>query len=255
MNKTITPCTAVAISSSRSLSKLLPLQDLYTPLRGLKRHAASFLLVFAFLFSFVGEGWGQSFAIVGNGTAANTTTGYPAPMGNYYFGARHQFFVTAAQLTAAGVSSNSMISSVGFNVTNTNSTPNLTGFQIKVYTTSAANPISAGWLTTGLVGQSNAANITLTTGWNQISLASSFAWNGTSNLVIETCFNNTGYGSNASTQWTTTGLGTGTWSRWYRADASGVCANTLSTNTSTTCVLGGRRCALALQRQQQQVLA
>jgi hypothetical protein len=59
MNKTITLRTAVAISSLRSLSKLLPMQDLYTLHRGLNRHAASFLLVFTFLFSFVGEGWGQ----------------------------------------------------------------------------------------------------------------------------------------------------------------------------------------------------
>jgi large repetitive protein len=181
----------------------------------------------------VGDVWGQSFAIVGTGTASNSTTEYPAPVGNYYYGARHQFFVTAAQLTASGIGANSSISSVGFNVTNTNSTPNLTAFQVKVYTTTATNPLTA-WVTTGLVAQSTASNITLVTGWNQFNLASSFVWNGTANLVIETCFNNTGYGSNASTQWTTTGLGTGTWSRWYRADAAGVCGNTGVTGTSTT---------------------
>lgn len=177
---------------------------------------------------------GQTFSIVGNGTASNTSTGYPAPFGNYYYGTRSQFFVTAAQLTAAGIPAGATISSVGFNVTATNGASSHTAFQVKVYTTSSTNPISAGYVTSSLVAQTTATSVTPVVGWNQRTLSSSFVWNGSSNLVIETCFNNTGFNVNASTQWTTSGLGTATWSRWYRADASGVCTNTTTTSTSTT---------------------
>jgi hypothetical protein len=176
----------------------------------------------------------QTFSIVGNGTTANTTSSYPAPFGKYYYGAKNQFFITAAQLTAAGIPANASISSIGFNVTALNSVGSLTNFQIKVFTTTSTNPISVGYNTSGLVAQTTPATFTPTTGWNQRTLSSSFIWNGTSNLVIETCFNGTAFTSNASTQWTTTGLGTGTWSRWYRADNSTVCSSTTTTGTSTT---------------------
>lgn len=175
----------------------------------------------------------QSFAIVGSGTGSNTTTGYPAPFGNYYWGARHQFLITAAQLSAVGVSAGSDISQMGFNVINWNSASTHNGFQIKVFTTTAANPISAGWVTTGLVAQTTAANVASGTGWRMFTFNSSFTWNGTDNLVVETCFQNGSWSSNASTQWTTN-LSGATYSRWRRADATGVCSNTESTATSTT---------------------
>jgi hypothetical protein len=179
-------------------------------------------------------GFSQTFSIVGTGTASNTSTGYPAPFGNYYYGARHQMFVTAAQLSAAGITAGSSIGSVGFNVSATNGSSALVDWNVKVFTTTNTNPISAGYVTTGMVASSTPTTYTPVTGWNQFNLSAPFIWNGTDNLVIETCFNNTGYNSNASTVWTTSGLGTGTWSRWRRADAAGVCGNTTTTSTSTT---------------------
>ncbi len=175
----------------------------------------------------------QTFSVIGTGTAANTTSGYPAPFGNYYWGSRHQFVVTAAELTSAGVAANSVISSVGFNVTATNSASAHTGWNIRVFTTATANPISAGWFTGTPVAQTATTDHTPVAGWNQFPLTSSFIWNGTDNLIIETCHNNTGYNVNANTQWTTTLTGA-TFSRWFRADAAGVCTNTSTSGTSTT---------------------
>ena len=182
----------------------------------------------------IGSSWGQTFSIVGNGTGSNGTTAYPAPFGQYYYGARHQFFVTAAQLTASGITANASMSSIGFNVVTDNGTTVHTGFSIKVYTTTSTNPISAGYVTTGLVASTAVLSYNPTTGWNQINFQTPFTWNGTSNLVVETCFNNTGYTNNARTQWTTSGLGTGTWSRYYRGDNSTVCSNTSGTPSTTT---------------------
>ena len=174
----------------------------------------------------------QTYSIVGSGTASNGSSGYPAPMGNYYYGARHQFFITAAELTTAGVAPASNIESIGFNVTNLNGTDPLTGWNVKVYTTTAANPLTA-WVSTGQVGSSTPVTLTPVVGWNQTALTAPFLWNGSDNLVIETCLNNTDWSNNAATQWTAT-LSGATFSRWYRADAAGVCGNAGQTGTSTT---------------------
>ena len=60
MNKTTTLCLTAATRLLRSISNTLSMQNIYTPLRQGKRLTASVLLVFTFLFGYVGEGWGQS---------------------------------------------------------------------------------------------------------------------------------------------------------------------------------------------------
>src|SRR6476661_241563 len=104
------------------------------------------------------------FAVVGSGTTFNTTTSYPAPYGNYWWGARHQFLVTAAELTASGMTA-ANIKALGFNVGTTNGTNHL-NFTINVYTTTAANPLATAYYNTGLVASSLPNNYTPVTGWN-----------------------------------------------------------------------------------------
>jgi hypothetical protein len=211
-------------NKSLSFCRRLKIKTIYIP-----------FIFFALLF-LGNDGWAQSFAIVGSGTASNGSTTYPAPFGNYYWGAKHQFFVTAAQLSAAGIPAGAQISSLGFNVTAINSAPTHNGYYVKVYTTTLTNPISSGLVSTGLVAESTPVNQTMSTGWIQRNFNSSFTWNGTDNLVIETCFNNGSWtnNGNASTQWTTSGLGTATWSRWHIADNGTVCSSTTASSTSTT---------------------
>jgi len=57
---------------------------------------------------------------IGFGTVLNTTGDYPAPYGNWYWGARHQILYRADELVAAGVTPGN-INSVAFNVASTNS--------------------------------------------------------------------------------------------------------------------------------------
>jgi gliding motility-associated-like protein len=196
----------------------------------LKRIHAFALFAFVMSLTFVSS---AQFAIVGTGPTSNTTTSYPAPYGNYWWGARHQFLVTAAELTAAGIPAGATISSLGFNVTGDNGATNHVGFQVIVYSTVLADPLATGYVTTGQVSSSTAVNYNPFLGWNQHNLTP-FVWNGTSNLVIQSCFNNTNFTTNAQTQWTTTLAGASIKSRYRRADATGVCGNTLTTATSTT---------------------
>ena len=57
--------------------------------------------------------------IIGTGTIMNANTDYPAPYGNWYWGARHQILIRATELQAAGLSAGP-ISSLSFQVANTN---------------------------------------------------------------------------------------------------------------------------------------
>ncbi|MDP4955545.1 MAG: CotH kinase family protein [Crocinitomicaceae bacterium] len=58
-------------------------------------------------------------AIIGNGTSTNGNTEYPAPYGNWYWGARHQMLILASEMQAAGLIAGP-ISSLSFQVASTN---------------------------------------------------------------------------------------------------------------------------------------
>lgn len=176
----------------------------------------------------------QTLTIVGNGTSTNSASTYPAPFGNAFEGARHQFYVSAVEMFNAGIAPNASISSIGFNVTSLNGSAPLQDFQVKVYLTGSFNPLVSAWQTTGLAAQSAVFTHTPVLGWNQINLVTPFVWNGSTNVVIETCFLNSTSSLNVSTQLDHT-LSSTTFSRWYRANnAPGVCTTPLHTANSTT---------------------
>jgi hypothetical protein len=55
---------------------------------------------------------------IGTGVIQNSTTDYPAPYGNWYWGAKHQMLIRASELIAAGVTAGD-ISSLAFDVVST----------------------------------------------------------------------------------------------------------------------------------------
>jgi len=55
---------------------------------------------------------------IGNGTIQNTNTEYPAPYGNWYWGARHQILILASELQEAGVVAGPL-STIAFDVVST----------------------------------------------------------------------------------------------------------------------------------------
>jgi hypothetical protein len=67
---------------------------------------------------------------VGTGTIQNSPYDYPAPYGNWYWGARHQMLIRASELTAAGLSAGN-ITSLAFNVVTTD--PNTVYDYIDIY--------------------------------------------------------------------------------------------------------------------------
>ena len=189
------------------------------------------LTVFMILFTVVS--YSQTW-VIGSGTGTNTTTNFPAPLGNYYEGSKQQYIYRASELTAAGVTPG-QIESFGFNVINLGSAGVQEGFTIYMKN-SSTNSLASAW-ETGMTQVTTTQDYQAIQGWNMFELdLSSFVWDGVSNIIVQVCYESTPeYDTNAQVQWTT-GLPAGT-SRTYRADgASNLCnySGSASSNTNPT---------------------
>ncbi|MDF1672157.1 MAG: PKD domain-containing protein [Vicingaceae bacterium] len=178
-----------------------------------------FLSIFAFLLT-INDLYSATI-VVGTGTATNATGSYPAPYGNFFWGAKHQFLITAAELNTAGMTAGN-INNMAFVVDQANGIP-LTGFTISMKNTLTTNLVA---FETGLTTVLNPLTYTENAGLNTHVFSSPFYWDGVSNLLIETCFNNTSWTANATTFLTTTSHNS---SVFYRQDASGVCGSNFTT--------------------------
>ena len=172
-----------------------------------------------------------SFITIGTGTGSNTSTAFPAPYGNYFGGVKHQFIYRAAELTARGVTAG-MLTEFGFNVSSLVS-GSLNGFSISMKN-STVNDLTPGWQT-GMTTVFSSAAYNANIGWNLHPLTPGFYWDGTSNIIVEVCFNNNNTGTTGNSLTAlTTGLPTGT-SRWFRADNNAtLCSGTAVTTTGNT---------------------
>jgi len=162
-------------------------------------------------------------AQLGTGTTGNGTTTWPSPYGNWYWGAKQQFLFTAAELSALNVLPGA-INSVGFDVTSQSTAAGFTNYTISMANTSVTALTTN--FETGLTQVYYNAYLQpsgLGVANNTIMFQTPFVWDGTSNVVVEICFNNTSYTNNAAATYTNAFTGA---SHYRYADASGVCAYT-----------------------------
>lgn len=181
----------------------------------------SIYLAIAFLISF--SGFAQTTNIyIGNGTQANTSTAYPAPYGNWYWGAKHQIIVLASELTSAGMSAGD-IYGLGFDVAQANGVA-LNGLSIKIATTNSTQfNWGANFQTSGFLTVFGPTNYTESAGVNMHTFSTPYNWDGTSNLIIDICFNNSSFTNNASTKYTQT---SNNMVMYEVQDAANVCGTT-----------------------------
>jgi hypothetical protein len=181
----------------------------------LKGALVAMMLVPAFSF-------GQIYYPIGTGTATNSTTSYPCPLGNWYDGLREQYLFTASELASAGFAAGT-ISEIAFDVTALNGVATLQNYTVYITSTTATS--LSGWQTVPATPNYQ-GNYTVSTGWSNIALTNNFTWNGSDNLLIQICFENTPcytYTSNPSVKYTTT---TFTSALYVRNDCtSGMCTN------------------------------
>ncbi len=162
---------------------------------------------------------------IGTDTLSNTSTGYPSPYGNFYFGARHQFLILATELNVAGLLPGDSLKGIAFDVSATNGTPIHQDFRVLLGNTAVTTLTGTE---TGLTEVSSPANHLPYVGWNVHQFDTPFVWNG-NNLIVETCFQNSSYIVNASVRYSVMSGFTPT--RFFRADASNVCTTNLSTSS------------------------
>ena len=157
---------------------------------------------------------------VGTATTTNATTAYPSPFTNYYGGAKHQMLIKASELTALGLMPNIPIQSLSFEVTAVGSTftGTLQNFQVDMASTSATVLTSTAFLpaTTNVRA---AADLPVAVGVVTIPLNGQFAWDGVSNIVIQTSYSNTNSGTSTDfVQMKNSDPGFVS-TNWYRADS------------------------------------
>jgi len=170
---------------------------------------------------------GNPNVIVGTNQVQNTTTTYPAPYGNWYWGSRHQFLITAADLTAAGLTAGP-IDALSFYVTTVTATA-LDNFTIQLGQTNATT--LTAFLAVPMTTVYTNVSYTPTLGINQHVFSTMFVWDGVSNIVVETCHNNSSFTNNCVFQLTNTTYNS---SVYLFQDATGVCSNNTVSATATS---------------------
>ena len=159
---------------------------------------------------------------VGSGT---TSSNYPFT--TFWMDGRSQMLFTAAELTAAGGSAYTSLTKIGFNVL-TASSQTMNGFNVKFQHTTQTS--LTGFVTSGWTTAFNGSYAVPGTGWQYINLTSPFfMWNGTSNLLVEICYDNTSYTSYSTV--TSTSAAGMTWG--YYTDNSTGCTMTGGSAQST----------------------
>ncbi|NUY82713.1 Ig-like domain-containing protein, partial [Flavobacterium sp. MAH-1] len=185
----------------------------------------NYLLLF-FLF-FGGSAISQTYTI-GTGTTTSSASGV-TPFTTLYEDGRVQYLYLASHLTAAGMTAGNY-DRFAFNFTALGG-PFPSNVNLKMGLTSTVTTLTA--LNTSVPMTtvfSSASPLTITTGWNTWALSSAFAWDGTSNILVEVCFDDNSWSGNYTVQ--TTQFASGV-SNTYGLFDDGVagCAMTTSPNS------------------------
>ena len=141
----------------------------------------------------------QFYHEVGTGTGTNSTTGgaqtgaWPAPYGGSQKSVRNQFIITKNELASLGIGAGT-ISSLGFNVMQVQGTADYDNFTIKIgcISDSTFALIGGSYWKQNLVTVFTPKTVSLNTGWNMHDFDFAYDYNGTSHLIVEICYFNTG---------------------------------------------------------------
>jgi len=189
------------------------------------------------IYSFTTSGTSSSFITIGSGTnstnsMSNQASSYINPFSTYYEDAKHQYLLKASEIIGSGGSTSGFtISNIGFYILG-NSTHPINGLTVKLKSVPSGTtmPVTSGFSTvwTGSFSSGLPAAIPY---WTTFGTGfTSFYWNGTSDLVVEICFDNSSWTNNYShVQYSTTTF----ISNWYQCIDGGTgCAISLSATNS-----------------------
>jgi len=131
------------------------------------------------------------------GTINNTTLGTNSnpisdgtPYKGLYEDSRVQYLIRASELNAMGLDGG-IIKEIAFDIAAKNSTAPYNDFTIKMGCTSLSDFSSQSDFVSGLDVVFTPKQVSTTNGWNTHVLDNEYDWDGTSNLIVEVCFDNT----------------------------------------------------------------
>src|SRR5690606_1834292 len=130
------------------------------------------------------------FAVIGG--EAITTNGLGSdPVDDFYNFMHYQTIYTAVELSAAGMTPNSEITALGFSVSEDNG-PAFPTYTVRMGHTSATNSAAhdASALTNVFGPASYNATATAVGSHDMITLANTFIWDGSSNILVDVCTGN-----------------------------------------------------------------
>lgn len=173
--------------------------------------------------------WGQGTVTLGTGTATNGTTVHPTPYGTYYKNHRVQYLILASEITSLGMIPGN-ITALGFNVANLNTCSPMPNYTIKVKTTTAT-ALTTVFDNDGYTTVWTNPEFLPVVGWNTHTFITPLAWDGTSNILIDVCFDIIPgtYTQNASVFFTATPTNL---ANFYRNDAVVACGTTNAATVS-----------------------
>jgi hypothetical protein len=173
----------------------------------------------------------QGTVVLGDGTASNSTTASPTPYGTYYKNLRQQYLVLASELSTIGLVAGD-ITAIGFNVANVNTCSAMPNYSMKVKATTAT-VLTTAFDNEGFAEVWTDPNFLPVNGWNTHTFNAPFPWDGTSNLLVDVCFDIIPgtYTQNASVYYTPTPAAAFR-ALYYRSDALAACGTTAAGTTS-----------------------
>ena len=122
---------------------------------------------------------------IGNNTTVNSQ-----PFRGNFTDSRTQFLYTADELYAAGFSGPATVTKFGLTISSKASTFPFEGLTIKMNNV-ALGSLPLGTFTGGAITVFGPVSYPTIAGLNEFTLNNSFVWDGTSNLLVEVCFDNT----------------------------------------------------------------
>ena len=124
---------------------------------------------------------------------------YPAPFGNAFKSVKQVYLYRGSELQAMGLQAG-LITELGFFVTAINGTSTYYNYSLKMGCETGINSLPVTiFPNTPLVNVFPPQNVNLTLGWNMLHFSSPYVWDGTSNLLVEICFDNRGQGATQNT--------------------------------------------------------
>ncbi|MES2286076.1 MAG: thiol protease/hemagglutinin PrtT [Bacteroidota bacterium] len=160
---------------------------------------------------------------------AGTGTTGTAPYGTGNMDERTQFIITKSQLVAAGyTSATNFIKSLAFDVSSASS-QTMKAFTIRIGYTTAASFSTTSFLNATMTTVYS-GNKVASSGWNTHTFTTPFTYNGTGNLLIDICWNNTSSSSNSNVRCTATPTYQTIYNKSNVANG-GVCGNTTGTQS------------------------